>query len=208
MLGKIMNTWRRKPLSDVYLFIMSYGGLRGAVSFAMAASMHEEKGNDLKEQFMAVTLGVIFATVFLQGATIKLLVHQCGLKDDKKTATKFTSLLLERVVRHNLACAEAVFGYNGCVGLHILLDRLERIEKKYVYSVMVSKAEKNDLPTADDAIWNAVDRVEDDEGPGKRPRRKNDLQYQLQEKKELNRMKRSLMQGESEHEHRLKFYEN
>jgi Sodium/hydrogen exchanger family len=50
---------------------MSYGGLRGAVAFAMAASIHNVH---VKPKFMACTLGVILFTVFAQGSTVKFFV--------------------------------------------------------------------------------------------------------------------------------------
>jgi len=42
-----MNTYRLQKLSFNHMFMMSYGGLRGAVSFAMAASLHEKKVKDV-----------------------------------------------------------------------------------------------------------------------------------------------------------------
>jgi len=62
------------------MFMMSYGGLRGAVSFAMAASLHEKK---VKDVFMGTTLAVILATVFIQGSTIKFFVHMMHFEESK-----------------------------------------------------------------------------------------------------------------------------
>jgi sodium/hydrogen exchanger-like protein 3 len=53
--------------------IMSYGGLRGAVGFSLAAVL--DKDVWYRELFVTTALFMVFFTVFLQGGTIKLLVQ-------------------------------------------------------------------------------------------------------------------------------------
>jgi len=49
-------------------FVMSYGGLRGAVSFALALLIQNDavEDEDIRRMFVTTTIAVVFFTVFLQ----------------------------------------------------------------------------------------------------------------------------------------------
>ena len=47
------------------MIIMSYGGLRGAIAFALALILDETK-IPRKKEFVTATIAVVFFTVFLQ----------------------------------------------------------------------------------------------------------------------------------------------
>jgi NhaP-type Na+/H+ or K+/H+ antiporter len=59
-------------------FILSYGGLRGAVGFSLVTILDEE--NPFKDIFLTTTLFVIFFTVFIQGASIKFVVSKLKIQ--------------------------------------------------------------------------------------------------------------------------------
>jgi len=68
-------------------FILSYGGLRGAVGFSLVTILDED--NPFKDIFLTTTLFVIFFTVFIQGSTIKLVVAKLNIQ------TKSTEVLIK-----------------------------------------------------------------------------------------------------------------
>jgi NhaP-type Na+/H+ or K+/H+ antiporter len=52
------------------MLIMSYGGIRGAVAFALALILDESK-IPRKKEFVTATIAVVFFTVFLQARFLK-----------------------------------------------------------------------------------------------------------------------------------------
>jgi NhaP-type Na+/H+ or K+/H+ antiporter len=87
-LSAIINRTRIKPISIKEQFIMSYGGLRGAVGFSLAQILDDQ--NPFKQMFLTTTIFMVFFTVFIQGGTIKFLVnklkitkHEEGVSDQK-----------------------------------------------------------------------------------------------------------------------------
>ena len=63
--GYIANRWRLMELSTTDMLIMSYGGIRGAVAFALALILDENK-IPRKKEFVTATIVVVFFTVFIQ----------------------------------------------------------------------------------------------------------------------------------------------
>ncbi len=56
------------------MLIMSYGGIRGAIAFALALILDESKIPHKKE-FVTATIAVVFFTVFVQVATDCFITH-------------------------------------------------------------------------------------------------------------------------------------
>lgn len=77
------NRFRIHKLSNVDQFVMSYGGLRGAVAFALVLLI-DQKHVPLQPLFVTTTICVIYFTVFLQGITIKPLVRILNVKRAEK----------------------------------------------------------------------------------------------------------------------------
>ncbi|GMT22586.1 hypothetical protein PFISCL1PPCAC_13883, partial [Pristionchus fissidentatus] len=80
----LLNRFRGKKFTKVDQFILSYGGLRGAIAYGLAVSMPDSIA--AKQMFVTTTIAVIFFTVFLQGSTIRPLVNylEIELKKDRK----------------------------------------------------------------------------------------------------------------------------
>ncbi|ELU07584.1 hypothetical protein CAPTEDRAFT_224019 [Capitella teleta] len=68
---------RTHPIKYTEQFIMWYGGLRGAVCFALCETITDKF--ELKPLFMTATFVIIMFTVFVQGITIKPLVNLCNI---------------------------------------------------------------------------------------------------------------------------------
>jgi sodium/hydrogen exchanger-like protein 3 len=65
MLTELANRFRLHKLNHVEKFVMSYGGLRGAVAFALVLLVDKNK---VKNQplFVTATISVVYFTVFFQ----------------------------------------------------------------------------------------------------------------------------------------------
>lgn len=83
ILTAMANRFRIHKLSNVDQFVMSYGGLRGAVAFALVLLINKDHV-PLQPLFVTTTICVIYFTVFLQGITIKPLVRILNVKRAEK----------------------------------------------------------------------------------------------------------------------------
>lgn len=61
----ILNRYRTVQLEIIDQVVMSYGGLRGAVAFALVALLDEDKVGD-RNLFVSTTIIVVFFTVIFQ----------------------------------------------------------------------------------------------------------------------------------------------
>ncbi len=64
MLTQIINPFRTIPFNLKDQFGLAYGGLRGAISFALVFTLPENIGR--KQLFVTATIAIILFTVFLQ----------------------------------------------------------------------------------------------------------------------------------------------
>ncbi|XP_033760896.1 sodium/hydrogen exchanger 1-like [Pecten maximus] len=107
------DNYRVRKIRYDEMFIVSYGGIRGAVCFSLVALL-DIKDFPMKDVFITSTLFVVFFTVFIQGSTIKPLVRLLQVKLASKT--KETSMyveLTEHVTDHLMAGMEDLIGKEG-----------------------------------------------------------------------------------------------
>ena len=74
------NQYRLHKLKSVDQFVMAYGGLRGAIAFALVSQINGEEMGLKKNMFVATTIAVVFWTCFVQGITIKPMVKLLNVK--------------------------------------------------------------------------------------------------------------------------------
>lgn len=96
ILTYVANRFRLHKLDKVEKFVMSYGGLRGAVAFALVLLI-DPKHVPLQPMFMTTTIAVIYFTVFFQGITIKPLVKILNVKRAEKRKPTMNERIHERV---------------------------------------------------------------------------------------------------------------
>lgn len=82
MLTQIINPFRTIPFNLKDQFGLAYGGLRGAISFALAFTLPDNIGR--KQLFVTATIAIILFTVFLQVrerlyAYTQNILHSCLL---------------------------------------------------------------------------------------------------------------------------------
>jgi len=96
ILAEVANRFRLQKLDNVEKFIMSYGGLRGAVAFALVLLIDPKK---VKHQplFVTATISVVYFTVFFQGITIKPLVKFLKVKRANKREKTMNERISEKV---------------------------------------------------------------------------------------------------------------
>ncbi|XP_026518591.1 sodium/hydrogen exchanger 5-like, partial [Terrapene carolina triunguis] len=139
--GVILQTWvlnrfRLTPLDRIDQVVMSYGGLRGAVAFALVILLDGDKVR-AKDYFVATTIVVVFFTVLVQGLTIKPLVKWLKVKRSDHHKPTLNEELHEHAFDHILAAVEDVVGHHG---YRYWRDRWEQFDKRYLSQLLMRKS--------------------------------------------------------------------
>ncbi|XP_046700045.1 sodium/hydrogen exchanger 3-like isoform X2 [Silurus meridionalis] len=136
----ILNQYRLVPIEIIDQIVMSYGGLRGAVAYGLAASLDETRIKE-KNLLISTTLIVVYFTVILQGLTMKPLVKWLKVKRVMATELKLIEKVNNRACEHILAAMEDICGR---IGDNWWTRGWKRFEGTYItWFLMKPEARKN-----------------------------------------------------------------
>ncbi|XP_026481196.1 sodium/hydrogen exchanger 3-like isoform X2 [Ctenocephalides felis] len=128
ILTALANRFRLHKLNRVEKFVMSYGGLRGAVAFALVLLI-DPRHVKLQPMFVTTTIAVIYFTVFLQGITIKPLVRILNVKRAEPRKPTMNERIHERFMDHLMAGIEDILGRTG--NYHVR-GMFKRFDNKFI----------------------------------------------------------------------------
>ncbi|XP_055710485.1 sodium/hydrogen exchanger 3 isoform X3 [Phlebotomus papatasi] len=132
LLVAIANQFRLHKLSKVDQFVMSYGGLRGAVAFALVLLINERV--EYHRMFVTTTIAVIYFTVFGQGITIKPLVKFLNVKRAEKKKPSMNERIHERFMDHMMAGIEDIVGKTGNYNVR---DKFKRFDNRFIRPYLI-----------------------------------------------------------------------
>ncbi|XP_037052316.1 sodium/hydrogen exchanger 3 isoform X15 [Bradysia coprophila] len=133
ILTAMANKFRINKLSNVDQFVMSYGGLRGAVAFALVLLIDKDHVK-LQPMFVTTTIAVIYFTVFVQGITIKPLVKILNVKRAEKKKPSMNERIHERFIDHLMAGIEDIVGKTGNYNVR---DKFKRFDNKFIRPFLI-----------------------------------------------------------------------
>jgi NhaP-type Na+/H+ or K+/H+ antiporter len=133
VLSTIVNRFRLYKLDLVEIFVLSFGGLRGAVAYALVEALDNEKV-DNAGLFKTTTLIVIFFTVFVQGITIKPLVKYLEVKQSASGKKTMNEQVHEILMDYISVGIEDVLGH---VGYFKLLDKFKQVNNRFIRPFLV-----------------------------------------------------------------------
>lgn len=133
ILANVANRWRLLELTMTDMLIMSYGGIRGAVAFALALVL-DEKVVPRKKEFVTATIVVVFWTVFVQGTTIGPVVKYFKIKRKEIEEPTMSAKLTNRLIDHVMSCLEDIAGVNG---KHNLRDKVRKYDRKFLKPLLL-----------------------------------------------------------------------
>uniref|UniRef100_A0A8C3H5V4 Sodium/hydrogen exchanger n=1 Tax=Chrysemys picta bellii TaxID=8478 RepID=A0A8C3H5V4_CHRPI len=141
VIGVVIQTWvlnhyRVIQLEIIDQVVMSYGGLRGAVAFALVALLDEKKVKE-KNLFVSTTIIVVFFTVIFQGLTIKPLVQWLKVKRSEHREPKLNEKLHGRAFDHILSAVEDI---SGQIGHNYLRDKWSNFDRKILSKVLMRRS--------------------------------------------------------------------
>lgn len=124
----LANRYRLQKLGAVDQFVMMYGGLRGAVAFALVLLIKPENVPHA-HMFVTTTIAMVYWTVFVQGITIKPLVKFLNVKTSTEKEPTMNERISGRFMDHIMAGMEGILGEFGNLRLR---DMYKHLDNKYI----------------------------------------------------------------------------
>ncbi|KAL3981896.1 sodium/hydrogen exchanger 3 [Acanthocheilonema viteae] len=138
----VLNIHRVQKIDLVDQFIMSYGGIRGAVCYGLVMSL-DPSAVKAKNMFASCTVVVILFTVFVQGGTIKQLVKLLKVKQNEVHKKTVFEMVSENVINNMMAGVEGITGYHGQYWYRQAFNKFtENYVKPYLMSNAKSGADR------------------------------------------------------------------
>ncbi|KAJ1079732.1 hypothetical protein NDU88_000024 [Pleurodeles waltl] len=140
-IGVIIQTWmlnryRVVRLEIIDQVVMSYGGLRGAVAFALVALLDNAKVKE-KNLFVSTTIIVVFFTVIFQGLTIKPLVQWLKVKRSEQKEPLLNEKLHGRAFDHILSAIEDI---SGQIGHNYMRDKFSNFDRNILSKLLMRRS--------------------------------------------------------------------
>ena len=132
-LSFLLNKIRTKEIKFKDQFVLSYGGLRGAVSFSLAYVISDE--NQLKQLFLTTTLIIIFMTVFVQGGSIKFFIRKMHIAMHHKEAS-MAAEINGKLFEHIMTGIEDI---TGQISGQALVEKVRYLDEKFLKKLLLSK---------------------------------------------------------------------
>jgi len=111
-------SWIGSGVPMRFKHVLYWGGLRGAISLALALSLPASLG-DQRAVIQSMAFGVVLFTLLFQGSTMKVLINRMGLIEKSKAQTEYESLNA-RAVMARAAYKQLESMYNdGLLSRHV-----------------------------------------------------------------------------------------
>jgi len=124
----VANRYRLQKLGAVDQFVMSYGGLRGAVAFALVLLIDPHVVPHA-HMFVTTTIAMVYWTVFVQGITMKPLVKFLNVKTSQEKDPTMNERITGRFMDHIMAGMEGILGEFGNLRMR---DMYKHMDNKYI----------------------------------------------------------------------------
>ncbi|KAL3077285.1 hypothetical protein niasHS_013274 [Heterodera schachtii] len=140
-----LNRFHKKKFSATDQFVLSYGGLRGAIAFGLVVSLPAII--EAKRMFVTTCIAVIYFTVFLQGITIRPLL---SLLKVEKQDMEYEEMMVEKVYNkyfdYTMAGIEDIVGQRG---KHFFRDAFERFNAKILKPLLMRNMTRKTFDATD-----------------------------------------------------------
>ncbi|GIY63796.1 hypothetical protein CDAR_601431 [Caerostris darwini] len=138
VLSWFLNKFRLHQLNAVEQFIMSYGGLRGAVAFALVLII-DKNLIPSKDMMVTTTIAVVYFTVFVQGMTIKFFVRILKVPQQSDKTLTMNERLHSTLIDHVMGGIEEVA--DQFLGNYKIRDRFKYFNNKYLRRFLTNNSQ-------------------------------------------------------------------
>ncbi|MFH4977965.1 hypothetical protein AB6A40_004674 [Gnathostoma spinigerum] len=133
-----LNKRRLRKYSKADQFIISYGGLRGAIAYGLVAALPDELPE--KRLFVTACIVVIYWTVFFQGLTLRPIANFLKLERKEEHMKNMSEYTYQNLIDYTMSGMEEIAGIKGH---HYVRHAYESFNKRFLKSILVkSRARK------------------------------------------------------------------
>ncbi|KAF5902049.1 sodium/hydrogen exchanger 2-like, partial [Clarias magur] len=132
VLTQIINPFRTIPFNFKDQFGLAYGGLRGAVTFALVFTLPETILR--KKLFVTTCIVVIMFTVFIQGISIRPIIEMMNVRKTNRNLCTINVEIHKRLMEHTTAGIEDLCGQWSH---HSLKDRFMRFNNRILRKILI-----------------------------------------------------------------------
>ncbi|XP_003802056.1 sodium/hydrogen exchanger 3 isoform X3 [Otolemur garnettii] len=123
----VLNRYRMVQLELIDQVVLSYGGLRGAVAFALVVLLDKNKVKE-KNLFVSTTIIVVFFTVIIQWLKVK---------KSEQREPRLNEKLHGRAFDHILSAIEDI---SGQIGHNYLRDKWSNFDRKFLSKILMRRS--------------------------------------------------------------------
>ncbi|UJR27571.1 hypothetical protein I4U23_008852 [Adineta vaga] len=153
LFANLANIRRLLELTRIDMLIMSYGGLRGALAFALALVLDENITPRKKEFITAATVVILF-TVFIQGTTLGPLVKLLNVRRKHIEEPTMSATLTNRMMDHVMTCLEDITGISGANSLR---NKYHKFDRNYIKKWLLREQPQEKL---DQRLWQTFRNID------------------------------------------------
>ncbi|KAA0201157.1 Na[+]/H[+] hydrogen exchanger 2 1 [Hyalella azteca] len=142
ILCELCNIFRIQKIDFVQKFVISYGGIRGAVAFALVLTIDKE-AIPAQPMFVTATIAVVYFTVFVQVrvATSPCLCRCVLLRHRVCAGNSKEFVVWVQTIDYLMAGIEDIM---GMAGNYYVRDKFKRFNTKYLEPCLVREAESSE----------------------------------------------------------------
>ncbi|KAG7331276.1 hypothetical protein KOW79_005245 [Hemibagrus wyckioides] len=132
VLTQIINPFRTIPFNFKDQFGLAYGGLRGAITFALVFTLPDTILR--KKLFITTCITVIIFTVFVQGISIRPIIELMNVRKTNRDHCTINVEIHKRLMEHTIAGIEDLCGQWSH---HSLKDRFMRFNNRFLRKILI-----------------------------------------------------------------------
>ncbi|CAB1434671.1 unnamed protein product [Pleuronectes platessa] len=186
VLSQIINPFRTIQFSFKDQFGLAYGGLRGAICFALVYTLPENVNR--RNLFVTASIAIIIFTVFIQGISIRPIVEYLNIRRTNKVLTSINVEIHSRTMEHVVCGIEDLCGQWSH---YYWKDKFKKFNDRFLRRILLrdNKAEssivslykklelQNAIELLDTPVWDlsaapSIVSLHDERMEASRPKRK------------------------------------
>jgi sodium/hydrogen exchanger 3 len=136
----MLNKGRLKRFTKVDMFIIAFGGLRGAIAYGLAVALPDDL--PAKNMFVTACIVVIYFTVFLQGMTLKPIANFLEVERKVVHEQKMIEKVYENLIDNTMINIETILGKRGH---HWIRNMYDSFHKSILTPLLIKKQARDTM---------------------------------------------------------------